>query len=32
MLREAGFDDVQALDETGEAYTPKSRRMLMLAR
>jgi SAM-dependent methyltransferase len=32
MLRDAGFDDVRALDETGEGFTQRSRRLLMLAR
>jgi SAM-dependent methyltransferase len=32
MLHEAGFADVQALNENGETFTAKSRRMLMLAR
>jgi len=27
-----GFDDVRALDESGEPLTPRSRRTLMLAR
>jgi SAM-dependent methyltransferase len=32
MLREAGFTDVRALDESGEEYKTGSRRILMLAR
>jgi hypothetical protein len=32
MLRDAGFGEVEALDETGEAYTVGSRRLLMRAR
>jgi SAM-dependent methyltransferase len=31
MLHEAGFDDVRALDENGEPFTTKSRRLLVLA-
>ena len=32
MLREAGFDDVRALNENGDEFTTRSRRLLMLAR
>jgi SAM-dependent methyltransferase len=32
MLRDAGFTDVRALDESGETFTARSRRLLMLAR
>jgi hypothetical protein len=32
MLHEAGFDDVRALNENGDEFTPTSRRLLMLAR
>jgi len=31
MLRDAGFDDVRAFDETGGEFTTKSRRLLVLA-
>ena len=31
-LREAGFDDVRALNENGDEFTTRSRRLLMLAR
>jgi SAM-dependent methyltransferase len=32
MLRDAAFEDVRALDETGEKFTTRSRRLVMLAR
>jgi hypothetical protein len=32
MLREAGFEDVRALNENGDEFTTRSRRLLMLAR
>ena len=32
MLRDAGFDDVRALNENGDEFTTRSRRLLMLAR
>jgi SAM-dependent methyltransferase len=32
MLRDAGFGDVRALDENGDTFTARSRRLLMLAR
>jgi SAM-dependent methyltransferase len=32
MLREAGFEEVRALDESGEPFTVRSRRLLVLAR
>jgi SAM-dependent methyltransferase len=32
MLRDAGFEDVRVLDETGEPFSAKSRRLLVLAR
>ena len=31
MLREAGFEDVRAFDETGGEFTTRSRRLLVLA-
>jgi len=32
MLRDAGFEDVRALNENGDEFTTRSRRLLMLAR
>jgi SAM-dependent methyltransferase len=32
MLHEAGFEDVRALDESGEEFTTRSRRLLLVAR